>query len=155
GVFVDYIRGLNDIHRAGGSVNAALEKTGVIAVRDQRVVASLASNGFDVLSDAMETVRSANGALQVELETGASKLENQTRRMGIAWDNFVLSIENGEGAIGRSVVAITGFFASLLDQINKTFNPTSVDEFVARLTNFEKADIIREINKGMVEGSDQ
>lgn len=155
GVFVDYIRGLNDIHRAGGSVNAALEKTGVIAVRDQRVVASLASNGFDVLSDAMETVRSANGAMQEEFENGASKLENQTRRMGIAWDNFVLSIENGEGAIGRSVVAITGFFASLLDQINKTFNPTSVEEFVARLTNFEKADIIREINKGMVEGSDQ
>src|SRR5690606_13643318 len=72
GVFVDYVRGLNEIHKAGGSVNAALQQTGVIAIRDQRVIASLASNGFDVLSDAMDTVRDSNGAMQEEFENGAS-----------------------------------------------------------------------------------
>ncbi|MFD2547685.1 phage tail tape measure protein [Sphingobacterium suaedae] len=155
GVFVDYVKGLNNIHRAGGSVNEALERTGVVAVRDQRVLASLATNGYGVLVDALEKVRNANGAMQQEFENGASKLQNQTRRMGIAWDNFVLSIENGEGVIGRSVVAIVGFFAELLNQINKTFNPTSVEEFIARLHNFKAADQIRDINKAMEEGEVQ
>lgn len=152
GVFVDYIRGLNAIDKAGGSVNAALAATGIVAVRDQRVIASLATNGFDVLTEAMETVRDANGAMQAEFENGASKLEQQSKRMGIAWDNFVLSIENGEGAIGRAVIGIMGFFSELLDQVNKTFNPTSVDEFFARFVNFKQADSIRDINKAMSEG---
>src|SRR5690606_7261766 len=153
GVFVDYVRGLNEINKSGGSVNEALERTGIIAVRDQRVIASLATNGYDVLTDALEKVTTAQGAMQAEFENGAGKLEQQSKRMGIAWDNFVLSIENGEGAIGRSVVAIIGFFADLLDQINKTFNPTSVDEFIARLTSFEKADKIRELNIAFDTGS--
>lgn len=148
GVFVDYIRGLNEISKSGGSVNEALERTGIIAVRDQRVIASLATNGYEVLVDALEKVKEAQGAMQAEFENGASKLEQQTKRMGIAWDNFVLSIENGEGVIGRSVVAIIGWFAELLDQINKTFNPTSIDEFTARFMglDFKKADLIRELN---------
>ena len=149
GVFVDYVRGLNNIHKSGGSVNEALERTGIIAVRDQRVIASLASNGFDVLTAALDNVKDANGAMQAEFENGASKLANQTKRMGIAWDNFVLSIENGEGLIGKAVLRLIDGFSILLDQINKTFNPTSIDEFVARLTSFKKADIIRDINLQM------
>lgn len=152
-VFVDYVRGLNNIHKAGGSVNEALERTGVIAVRDQRVIASLASKGFDVLTDAIDKVSTANGAMQAEFENGASKLENQTKRMSIAWDNFVLSIENGEGLISKAVLSLMDGFSILLDQINKTFNPTSLDEFIARLTNIKQADVIRDINKAMTEGA--
>lgn len=155
GVFRDYVRGLNNIHSAGGSVNEALERTGIVAVRDQRVLASLATNGYDVLTNAMDKVRNANGAMQAEFENGASKLENQTRRMGIAWDNFVLSIEKGEGVIANTILHIMNGFSILLDTINKTFNPTSVDEFWARWTSFERADAIRDINKAMEETEHQ
>ncbi|MBD1434857.1 hypothetical protein H8B06_18685 [Sphingobacterium sp. DN00404] len=150
GVFQDYIKGLNAIHKAGGSVQAQMERNGITDIRQRRVIGTLAA-GYDTLARAMDTVRDASGAMQEEFENGAGKLVNQTRRMGIAWDNFVLSIEDGEGAIGRSVVAIVGFFADLLDQINKTFNPTSLDEFLARLVSFDAADRIREINKSMTE----
>lgn len=134
GVFVDYVKGLNNIYKTGGSVNEALERTGIIAVRDQRVIASLASNGYDVLSDALLKVSDANGAMQQEFENGAGKLENQTKRMGIAWDNFVLSIEDGEGSIGRAVVSIVGFFATLTNEITRLSKSESFGEFARRFT---------------------
>lgn len=133
GVFVDYVRGLNEINKSGGSVNEALERTGIIAVRDQRVIASLATNGFDVLTDALEKVTTAQGAMQAEFVNGAGKLEQQSKRMGIAWDNFVLSIENGEGAIGRSVVRVVGFFATVFDELTRLVKSDSWSEFFGRV----------------------
>lgn len=125
GVFMDYIAGLNRIYNEGGSVNEALERTGIIAVRDQRVIASLASAGFDTLTEAMKTARNANGAMQAEFETGASKLVNQNKRIGIAWDNLVLSIENGSGLIGKASTAVVGFFADVIESVNKSVEATS------------------------------
>lgn len=153
GVLTDFIGGLNKLEGGASSVNKALSDIGISAIRDRSVIGSLATNGYDVLTNSLEKVRNANGAMQAEFENGAGKLEYQSKRMGIAWDNFVLSIEDGEGAIGRSVVAIIGFFADLLDQINKTFNPTSSQEFWARMNPFgnQTADKIREINKAMIE----
>lgn len=152
GVFVDYVRGLNNIHKSGGSVNEALEHTGIVAVRDQRVISSLATNGFDVLAGALDNVKEAHGAMQTEFENGASKLEQQSKRMSIAWDNFVLSIENGEGVIAGVFLRLMDGASVLLDTINKAFNPTSFNEFTTRLFNLKAADKIREINLAMSEG---
>ncbi len=152
GVFVDYIRGLNNIHKAGGSVNEALEHTGVVAVRDQRVIASLATNGFDVLTGALENVKEAHGAMQTEFENGASKLEQQSKRMSIAWDNFVLTVEKGEGVIAGVFLRLMDGASILLDTITKAFNPTSFGEFTMRLFDLKAADKIREINLAMAEG---
>lgn len=152
GVFVDYVRGLNNIHKAGGSVNEALEHTGVVAVRDQRVIASLATNGFDVLTGALENVKEAHGAMQTEFENGASKLEQQSKRMSIAWDNFVLTVEKGEGVIAGVFLRLMDGASILLDTITKAFNPTSFGEFTMRLFDLKAADKIREINLAMAEG---
>ncbi|WP_286778965.1 MULTISPECIES: phage tail tape measure protein [Sphingobacterium] len=132
GVFMDYIRGLNKINQAGGSVNEALERTGIIAVRDQRVIASLASTGYDTLTNAMNTAKNASGAMQAEFETGASKLVNQIKRINIAWDNLVLSIENGSGAIGKTSVAIIGYVADMLEAFNKIADSANIFEGVFR-----------------------
>src|SRR5690606_28197176 len=83
GVFIDYIRGLNNIDKAGGSVQASLTKTGVIAVRDQRVIASLATNGFDVLTDAINKSTDAVGALDAEFVNKSGSLESQIGRIRI------------------------------------------------------------------------
>ncbi|OYD41153.1 phage tail tape measure protein [Sphingobacterium cellulitidis] len=152
GVFVDYVKGLNNIHKAGGSVNEALEHTGVIAVRDQRVISSLATNGFDVLTGALENVKEAHGAMQTEFENGASKLEQQSKRMSIAWDNFVLTIEKGEGVIAGVFLRLMDGASILLDTITKAFNPTSFGEFTTRLFDLNAADKIRGINLAMAEG---
>ena len=152
GVFVDYVRGLNNIHKAGGSVNEALEHTGVVAVRDQRVIASLATNGFDVLTGALENVKEAHGAMQTEFENGASKLEQQSKRMSIAWNNFVLTVEKGEGVIAGVFLRLMDGASILLDTITKAFNPTSFGEFTMRLFDLKAADKIREINLAMAEG---
>lgn len=146
GVFMDYIRGLNNIDKAGGSVNAALAKTGVVAIRDQRVIASLATNGFDVLTDAINKSTDAVGALDAEFTNKAGSLESQIGRVKIAWNNLVLDIENGEGVLGQAVVRMADGFATLLDTFAKAFNPTSLDEFLTRLTNNKTADMIREMN---------
>ncbi|QEL01582.1 phage tail tape measure protein [Olivibacter sp. LS-1] len=145
GVFNDFIKGLNNINRAGGSVNEVLERLGINQIRDQRVVNSLATNGYDVLTDALEKAADAAGSMDREFETASQKLEKQWARIGIAWDNLVLSIENGEGIIGRAFVRIADGAATVLEMFTKIVTSTGWDEFEARLTSNKTADLIREI----------
>lgn len=116
-VFTDLIKGLNDVDKAGGSVNQRLEKLGIVAIRDQRVIGSLATAGYDTLARAMRDVADASGALDEEFELASSKLENQFSRIGIAWDNLILSLESGEGFISRTLIKAFGQLSYHLDTL--------------------------------------
>ncbi len=117
-VFNEFINGLHKVDQEGGSVNAVLESLGIVAIRDKRVIATLATNGYDTLTKALANTKAASGALNQEFGTASSKIANQAARFGIAWDNLVLSVENGQGVIGRSTVAVVGFFADIVDAIS-------------------------------------
>lgn len=132
GVFQDYIKGLNGIFKAGGSVQAQMEKNGITDVRQTRVIGTLAA-GYDKLTEAMDTAKNATGAMDAEFETASGKLVNQSVRIGIAWDNMVLSIENGSGAIGVTSVAVVGFFADILEGITNVVTSNSWGEFFTRI----------------------
>jgi TP901 family phage tail tape measure protein len=132
GVFQDYIKGLNGIFKAGGSVQAQMEKNGITDVRQTRVIGTLAA-GYDKLTEAMDTAKNATGAMDAEFETASGKLVNQSARIGIAWDNMVLSIENGSGAIGVASVAVVGFFADILEGITNVVTSNSWGEFFTRI----------------------
>ncbi|WP_424493887.1 phage tail tape measure protein [Salinimicrobium sp. GXAS 041] len=119
GVFTEFVAGLNNIDKSGGSVNAQLEKIGITAVRDQRVLGSLATGGFETLQGAIEGVTTATGALDEEFTAASNKLEKQWSRMGIAWDNLVLSIENGQGVFGKFFAWLAGAGADTLEHLNK------------------------------------
>ncbi len=120
GVLLDFISGLNRTGKSAADFNKALSEVGITAVRDQAVIGSLASNGYGVLVDAMDKARDANGAMTAEFDNGSAKLVNQIGRVGIAWNNLVLSIEDGQGAIGESVSEIAGYFAELIDYISES-----------------------------------
>lgn len=143
GVFQEYIRGLNGIFKAGGSVQGQLQSNGITDIRQTRVIGTLASS-YETLEAAMNTVRDAAGALDQEFATKAASLENQTGRIKIAWDNLVLSIENGTGAIGRASVAVVDFFATVLEGITNVVTSSSWDEFFTRINpaNWGKGDQI-------------
>lgn len=137
GIFNDFVGGLNKIDKSGGSVNEVLEKLGISAVRDQRVISTLATSGYGVLNDALETVRKASGALDQEFSTASGKLINQTKKFGIAWDNLVLSVENGQGVIGRASVGVVSFFTSIVDAITPStqtyqYNAAEVEKLTSR-----------------------
>src|SRR5690606_32254822 len=117
-VLFGFVEGLNAIDKAGGSVNAQLENIGITSVRDQRVISSLATGGFETLAGAMDTVTNASGAMTEEFETAQGKIENQWARMGIAWDNIVLSIENGEGVFAQLALFFSGQLAGTLEYVN-------------------------------------
>lgn len=115
GVLMDFISGLNRTGTAAEDFNKNLSAVGITAQRDRDVIGSLASKGYAVLADAMDQVKDANGSMDAEFGTAAEKLVNQTQRIGIAWDNLVLSIENGQGRIGKASVAVIGFIADVID----------------------------------------
>lgn len=136
GVFNDFITGLNKVYTSGGSVNEVLENVGIVAVRDQRVIATLASSGYDVLTRSLETVKNASGALNQEFDTASGKLKNQSAKFGIAWDNLVLSVENGQGIIGKSAAAVVGAFTDIVDGLTpSTRSMVMNQEEVAKLTS--------------------
>lgn len=116
-VFNDLIKGLNEVDKAGGSVNEQLELLGIEEIRQQRVLGSLATAGFGTLEQAINDVADASGSLGTEFETASGKLENQFNRISIAWDNLILTIENGNGAIGKTTSLIFGQIANSLEVI--------------------------------------
>lgn len=136
GVLTDFVGALNKIDRSGGSVNGTLSKIGISAQRDRAVIGSLATNGYNVLLSSMEKVKDAAGAMDEEFTTAAGKLVNQTARIGIAWDNLVLSIENGQGVIGKSSVAVVGFFADVIEAITPAGSATKqlTEAYIAQRT---------------------
>ncbi|TXK52394.1 phage tail tape measure protein [Pontibacter qinzhouensis] len=115
GVFNDFISGLNGVNKAGGSVQAVLEKLGINAVRDQAVISTLAVKGYGELTDALEAVRDSAGSLDKEFETANKKLENVGKRIGVSWDNLVLSFENGQGIIAKTGAYLGNAFADSLN----------------------------------------
>ncbi len=137
GVFNDFLGGLNKVNTSGGSVNEVLEKLGIVAVRDQRVISTLATTGYGKLTEAMDTVRNASGALDQEFNTASGKLVNQTKKFSIAWDNLVLSVENGQGVIGKASVGVIGFFTDIVDAITPStrsyqYNGEEIDRLKKR-----------------------
>jgi TP901 family phage tail tape measure protein len=117
-VFTDLLKGLNAVDKSGGSVNEQLELLGITAVREQRVIGSLATAGFGTLERAMKDVESASGSLGQEFETASSKLENQFNRLSIAWDNFILTIENGDGAFSKFLVNRVNDASQAIDSLS-------------------------------------
>lgn len=122
GVFTEFIEGLNRIDKAGGSVNKQLEEIGITAVRDQRVLGSLSTRGFGELQKSIQLTADAAGALDEEFKTAAGKLEKQLERVGTAWDNLVLSLENGQGVFGKFFAWLSGEAASYLEKITIAVN---------------------------------
>lgn len=155
-VLTKFVTALNGVDQAGGSVNATLRELGLINVRDIRVLGTLATSGYGQLQQAMVDVREAGGALQREFETASGKLVNQTGRIGIAWDNLVLSVENGTGAIGVATVAVVGFFADALESITNLVSSRSWSEFFTRIDRLGQGEQINyEIQFRDIEAANQ
>lgn len=135
GVFVDFVGALNKVYKSGGSVNKELEAIGVNAVRDQRVIQSLAANGFDVLTRALDTARGATGALDKEFATASTKITNDVARIKVSWENLLLSIEEGTGVIGTVSSAFATATANIIDGFTAIVTSKSYKDFFASLAS--------------------
>ncbi|WP_312189719.1 phage tail tape measure protein [Sphingobacterium sp.] len=118
GVLMDFIGGLNRTSTTASDFNKSLEAVGITAQRDRDVIGSLASKGYATLADAMGQVKDATGSMDAEFGTASEKLINQSERISIAWNNFVLGIENGQGKIGKASVAVIAFIADTIDAMS-------------------------------------
>lgn len=132
-VLTDFIDALRRVDESGGSVNGTLEELGIKAIRDKTVLGSLATNGFNVLTDAIDKTRNAGNALDDEFGTASTKIEKQVGRIKIAWENLVLAFEQGTGIIGKVSVALADVFATTLDGFSGIVASSSFKEFFARM----------------------
>lgn len=94
GVVYSFIKGLNEVQEAGGSVNNAITSIGITATRDLRVIGTLATGGFDVLNRAMNDVKDSAGAMQQEFETASGKISNSIESVKVSWENLILAINS-------------------------------------------------------------
>jgi TP901 family phage tail tape measure protein len=115
-VFSNFVKGLNDVYKSGGSVNGTLEEIGITAIRDQRVISSLATRGFNVLDGSIKAVAASSGSLDKEFAAASNKLRAQLSRVGIAWDNLILTIEDGQGFLSSIAAFFAGSFAEAIDK---------------------------------------
>lgn len=135
GVFQKYVEGLNRIREAGGSVAAQLTENGIIDIRNRRVIQTLAT-GYDTLNRAMITVKDSAGAMADEFETASTKLSNQVNKIKVAWENLILTVDDGRGVFGKFIGEAASGFASFLGEIERVVASSSWKEFWSRLTEF-------------------
>lgn len=119
GVIYSFIKGLNEVQKAGGSVNNAITSIGITATRDLRVIGTLATGGFDVLNRAMNDVTDSSGAMQQEFETASGKISNSIESVKVSWENLILAINSSENTIGNVANAWLSGLAIIIDGINK------------------------------------
>lgn len=159
GVLFKFIEGLHEIDKAGGSVIGTLNELGIKEERQERVLSALATGGFETLANAMTVVKDSSGAMTQEFETFSSKLILQWGKMGIAWDNFILSIENGEGIFAKATLGIAEFGTALIEAITPTKNLSDelfdqqmeLNGLISKITssnttNTERIKLLKELN---------
>jgi TP901 family phage tail tape measure protein len=122
GVFTRLVEGLNRTAESGQSVNEQLELIGITGIRDQRVIASLATSGFDVLRGSLDEVGESAGAASAEFEAANKKMTNQIKTFGVAWDNLILTIEDGEGVFSKFFGWLSSVGARYLENITKAID---------------------------------
>lgn len=126
GVFVDFIGALNKIDKEGGSVNEQLEALSINAVRDQRVIQSLAVNGYDVLTRALETSKTSAGALTKEFGVQSEKLSNSFAQIKVAWEELILSIDSGNGQFSQILRMWADDVKNILTDLRNVFGKSNV-----------------------------
>lgn len=126
GVLYSFIEGLNAVDKSGGSVLGTLDNLGITAVRDKRVIASLATGGYDVLTKALTDVSSASGSMQEEFDTASTKIENSINRVKVSWENLILDINGSENTIGSLASKWLIGLSIIIDKIREA--TTSVRE---------------------------
>lgn len=117
GVVYSFIKGLNEVQEAGGSVNNAITSIGITATRDLRVIGTLATGGFDVLNRAMNDVKDSSGAMQQEFETASGKISNSIESVKVSWENLILAVNNSENEIGTTISFWAKALSGLIDWI--------------------------------------
>ncbi|MGG5506695.1 MULTISPECIES: phage tail tape measure protein [unclassified Myroides] len=160
GVLFKFIEGLHEIDKAGGSVIGTLNELGIKEERQERVLSALATGGFETLANAMTVVKDSSGAMTQEFETFSSKLILQWGKMGIAWDNFILSIENGEGIFAQATLSIAEFGTALIEAITPTKQLSDelfdqqmeLNGLISKITssnttNMERIRLLKELNE--------
>lgn len=119
GVFTKFVKGLNDVYESGGSVTQQMKDMGIVDVRQRRVVGSLAT-AYQVLDGTLQEVKDSAGALDREFTTASTKITNQLAAFGIAWDNLILTIEDGEGVFSKTFGWLSTVGAGYLDNITNS-----------------------------------
>lgn len=102
-VLYSFVKGLNTINKSGGSVVQTLNNIGINGDRDEKVLGSLASNGFNVLTRALEDVGNASGSMQSEFDTASGKISNSIEAVKVSWENFILSVNGSQNTIGEAI----------------------------------------------------
>ncbi len=152
-VLQDYIKALNNTYKAGGSVNAQLEAIGVTAIRDQAVISTLATKGFDTLQNAMIKVSEAGNAMGDEFDNASKKINNRIESLKTTWSNFILNIDKGDGTISQFVVRSINSLEKLITQLDRLNTSWSQIWESARTEGetlgAKEAEIFLASNKGM------
>lgn len=117
GVVYSFIKGLNEVQEAGGSVNNAITSIGITATRDLRVIGTLATGGFAVLNRAMNDVKDSSGAMQEEFETASGKISNSIESVKVSWENLILAVNSSENEIGTTISFWAKALSGLIDWI--------------------------------------
>lgn len=85
------------INSSSNKLNTAIDLVGVVGAKSLQTLANSAGD-IDVLTQSLED---AAGAAQAIAETRLDNLAGDVTKLDSAWEGFLLSIEDGEGAISK------------------------------------------------------
>ncbi|MHB1106561.1 MAG: phage tail tape measure protein [Lutibacter sp.] len=123
-VFDKFVKGLSLSAKEGKNLSSTLTELGLDELRVSAVVGSLATN-YETLERALAMANEEyinNTALNKEAAMASESLSSHIGDLGDAWDNLVLNVEKGNGAISKffkNIVTGTTKMVTLMDSISE------------------------------------
>lgn len=135
---------MEGINSATNKSAAATELFG----KENAVVATTIANNITKIDEQAEALYGAAGAAEEMAEITGDTLSGDIDRLSSAWDGFILSLDEGEGTLGKVLRGAVEFATSLLElfqEIDKLDEARKVNSKIIRQARVFEIEKIKEI----------
>lgn len=123
-VLVKFFKGLNAVTKSGGNTSAVLDRMKLSGDRVAPTILSLAEK-HEKTAEAVaraNTEYDLNEAAVREAELASESLDSVIKELQKSWDAFVLSLESGDGPLGKVIKTLLQFTSVVIDFNNLIVN---------------------------------
>ena len=107
---------LEKVKNSSNQLNTAIDLVGVVGAKSLLTL----SNNAPKIDRLTESFKNAEGSARKLAETRLDNLAGDTTKLGSAWEGFLLSIEDGDGAFSQLLRGIVQATTGLLNFLNPT-----------------------------------
>ena len=111
----DALTDLNKVQQSTTDELVILEKSSSLFGKESAALGLILASNIEKVDDYTSAFEKSDGVLKKLTNTQLESLANKTKILDSAWTEFILSIEDGTGVIGRAASSVIGLATSIVN----------------------------------------